>query len=218
MVNKIISFSAKEHYPRPLLVYADLNLQADPAPIVYKTIYGRNGELSYLASDNNPNPVPITDLLLGNIEGTEDESETANGIGEKILLFDENDIKNDESSRYNEEQRKKAHFKLEKNINVNAIKQSIKNIFSWTPGERIINPEFGSKLRSYLYNGITTYNVDAIIAEVQKNFSDWEPRAQLVSVRNISTVSDTEDNTVQIEIIYSIPSLSPEQYSYVVEA
>ena len=48
--------------------------------------------------------------------------------------------------------------KVDKLVNVNAIKNSLHNIFSWTPGERILNPEFGSKLRKLLYEGITDFN------------------------------------------------------------
>jgi len=47
---------------------------------------------------------------------------------------------------------------IDKNIDERAIKTSLYNIFSWAPGERVINPEFGSKLMKYLYNGITATN------------------------------------------------------------
>jgi len=46
-------------------------------------------------------------------------------------------------------------WKVEKNVNVKAIFDSLHNIFTWTPGERILLPEFGSRLRSLLYEGIT---------------------------------------------------------------
>lgn len=38
-------------------------------------------------------------------------------------------------------------YKIAKSINVNAVKQSVHNIFSWMLGERILNPEFGTNLR-----------------------------------------------------------------------
>ena len=66
--------------------------------------------------------------------------------------------------------------KLQKLVNVNAIKNSIHNIFSWTPGERILNPEFGSNLRKLLYEGITDFNQEQIIAEIRHSVSQWEPR------------------------------------------
>ena len=45
-------------------------------------------------------------------------------------------------------------YKIARNINVKAVQQAVHNIFSWLPGERIINPEFGTNLRRYLYEGI----------------------------------------------------------------
>lgn len=46
-------------------------------------------------------------------------------------------------------------LKVNKSVNVQAIKNSLKNIFTWIPGERILLPEFGSKLHMLLYEGIT---------------------------------------------------------------
>lgn len=55
------------------------------------------------------------------------------------------------------------------------------------------------------------------MAEIQKCITQWEPRVQLVRVVDTSTVNDTENNTVKIDIIYIIPSLSFEQYIYTYE-
>jgi hypothetical protein len=118
---------------------------------------------------------------------------------------------------FNNNNRKKANYKLEKNVNAVAVKRAIHNIFAWMPGQRILNPSFGSNLRKYLYEGITEYNTEQIMSEIQKCFLDWEPRAKVERVVDISSVSDTEHNTVRIEIVYSIPSLSIEQFSYVYE-
>lgn len=107
-----------------------------------------------------------------------------------------------------------AKYKLEKNINVKAVQDSLHNIFTWIPGERILNPEFGSNLYRYLYAGITDFNAEQIMAEIRRCISELEPRVQLEQVKNISTIDDTENNTVHLEIIYSIPSLNSEQYSY----
>ena len=47
--------------------------------------------------------------------------------------------------------------------------------------------------------------------------TEWEPRARVDRVIDMSQVSDHEDNTVKLEIIYSIPSLTNEQFSYTYE-
>lgn len=105
-------------------------------------------------------------------------------------------------------------WKIDKSINVKAVFNSLRNIFTWIPGERIILPEFGSRLRSLLYEGITPMTVEAIAAEIRGCISEWEPRVSIVEIRNVSTVDDTEDNTIHLEVVFVIPSLSDEQYTY----
>lgn len=106
------------------------------------------------------------------------------------------------------------HWKIEKNVNVKAIFDSLRNIFTWNRGERILLPEFGSKLHTLLYEGITPVTEEAIMAEIRMCVSEWEPRVQIVSVVNASTIDDTEDNTIHIQVIFTIPSLGDEQYAY----
>lgn len=105
-------------------------------------------------------------------------------------------------------------WRVSKLVNVKAVQSSIHHIFTWTPGERIINPEFGNRLKVYLYEGITDYNVEQIKSEIRSCVSKWEPRAHILEINDVSTIDDTEDNTVHLEIIYTIPDLSDEQFTY----
>ena len=105
-------------------------------------------------------------------------------------------------------------FRVSKSVNVQAIRNSLRNIFTWIPGERILLPEFGSRLHMLLYEGITPMTEERIIAEIRSNVSEWEPRVQIVDIRNVSTTDDTEGNTIAIDIVFTIPSLSEEQYIY----
>jgi hypothetical protein len=45
-------------------------------------------------------------------------------------------------------------YKIDHLINIYAIRNSLHNIFTWRPGERVLNPEFGSRLYQLLYEGI----------------------------------------------------------------
>lgn len=103
---------------------------------------------------------------------------------------------------------------ITKDVNVKAVFNSIRNIFTWVPGERVLLPEFGSNLRKYLYEQITPTNIERIISEIQSVCLRWEPRVNIVNVVNVGTVDDTEDNTVRLDIVFTIPSLSNEQYNY----
>ena len=89
------------------------------------------------------------------------------GSGENIYKIDDEIIgmKKDESKDITKKYKKDdadpelagktASYKVEKSLNVKAIFNSLRNIFTWIPGERILLPEFGSRLRSLLYEGIT---------------------------------------------------------------
>lgn len=105
-------------------------------------------------------------------------------------------------------------WRISKLVNVKAVQNSLKNIFSWIPGERILNPEFGTKLRQYLYQGITPETSEQIMAEIRHCVSEWEPRVNIVKVIDASSVDDHEDNTIHLEIIYTIPELSDDEYNY----
>ena len=103
---------------------------------------------------------------------------------------------------------------IDKLVNVNAIRNSLDNIFSWTPGERILNPEFGTNLRKLLYEGITDFNVEQIVAEIKHAVAQWEPRVQVANIVDVSTTEDHENNIVHLKVIYTIPSLSDQQFAY----
>lgn len=99
-------------------------------------------------------------------------------------------------------------------MNVKAVFNSLANIFTWKRGERILNPDFGSRLQLYLYEGLTEANREQIVAEVRGICLKWEPRINVVRVTPVRDVSIDEDNTVQLDIVFTIPSLSDKQYQY----
>ena len=76
------------------------------------------------------------------------------------------------------------------------------------PGERILLPEFGSNLRLLLYEGITDFNVEQIVAEIRHAVAQWEPRVQVENIVDVSTIEDHENNNVHLKVIYTIPGLS----------
>ena len=107
-----------------------------------------------------------------------------------------------------------GNFKISKDVNVKAVFNSLHNIFTWIPGENILYPDFGSRLRKMLYEQITEYNVEQIVAEIRGVVLKYEPRVNIIKVVNVSDINDTENNTVRLDIIFTIPSLGNEQYNY----
>jgi phage baseplate assembly protein W len=105
-------------------------------------------------------------------------------------------------------------FFLLNDININAIFNSIYNIFTWIQGERILNPDFGSKLHTYLYEGITEENKEAIAAEIRGVCVKYEPRINVVDIIPVNDIDDQENNTVRLDIKFEIPGLTDEQFRY----
>ena len=95
---------------------------------------------------------------------------------------------NTEIAKYNIEARKKSNYKLQKNINVKAVQRAIHNIFNWIPGQRVLFQEFETRLRTFLYEGITNFNKEQIIAEINRCISEWEPRARIDNIIDVSDV------------------------------
>lgn len=105
-------------------------------------------------------------------------------------------------------------YKLSKLVNVDAVYNSLRNLFTWVPGERILDPSYGSDLRTYLYQGITDVTSKQIVAEINRAIGMWEPRVSVEKVVDMTTDEDRENNIIQIDIVFSIPSLSREQFHY----
>lgn len=109
---------------------------------------------------------------------------------------------------------KSKRYSTKQLIDINAVANSLNNIFSWTPGERVLDPEFGTNLRKVLFEGITAQNSELIRAEVRNAISKYEPRIQIQDIYDISTTDDTENNTVQMRIVYSVPTLPGQLFTY----
>ena len=82
-----------------------------------------------------------------------------------------------------------------------AIKTNIINYFLTGRGERYLNPEFGSNIRTYLFDQITSDTRDILYFEVQRGLAEWFPSVDLVDV---GVQVDQDNNAVLLEIRYSI--------------
>ncbi len=108
---------------------------------------------------------------------------------------------------------RKPHFRISRNEDVDAVKGCIRNIFTWTPGERILDPEFGNRVRFYLYEQMTTYDEEAVIAEIRKAIAKYEPRARLDAIERVGDINDKENNTVRLKVTYHVLGL-PQNQTY----
>jgi len=90
------------------------------------------------------------------------------------------------------------------NYDIVAIKASLKNIFNFRLGQRILDPKFGNILYLYLYepiNDITLNNIEQDILNMLK----YEPRINVVSIKVTPLMDDSQ---LDIEVQYIIPTLN----------
>jgi uncharacterized protein len=63
------------------------------------------------------------------------------------------------------------------------LEQSMRLILTTYPGERVKRPEFGSRLRDYVFAPTTPDVLAEMAAVVRTALERWEPRADIVDVR-----------------------------------
>lgn len=82
------------------------------------------------------------------------------------------------------------------------IEQAMRLILSTYPGERPMRPNFGSRLRDFIFDGATWENAIAIAAEVRASLLQWEPRANVADVLVAPEAADP--GVLMIDIVYTV--------------
>ena len=85
-----------------------------------------------------------------------------------------------------------------------AVINSVKNILTTTPGQKLLNPTLGLDFRSYLFEPVNSTTSYFLAQFIVSNLGMQEPRVQLESV-SIEGIED--QNQYDIEIKYGIPKL-----------
>ena len=90
-------------------------------------------------------------------------------------------------------------YKLTKNTSgtikkvedIDSVKQSIKIILSTSLGERIMEPDFGSRLRNLLFEQMDDITTILIELEIQETIEKWEDRAV---INNVNVIPNYDNN------------------------
>jgi len=84
-----------------------------------------------------------------------------------------------------------------------AVKNNLVNYLLTNPGERIQNPTFGAGLREYIFTQIETGNFDFIKKDLQtKRNANYNK----IRLEEINVFQNENENTININIDYSIPN------------
>ena len=82
-----------------------------------------------------------------------------------------------------------------------AIKQAIVSLLLTNKGERLMNPRYGSDIRSYLFEPMDYGTANQIKNNIRDTIETFEPR---IRVLRISATPNFDDNGFDVEMTYEI--------------
>ena len=82
------------------------------------------------------------------------------------------------------------------------LEEAMRIILLTYPGERPMRPEFGSRLRDFVFRETTPAMYSALAHEVRTSIGRWEPRVDVKDVRVIA--DDSDRSTVYVDIQYTV--------------
>ena len=82
-----------------------------------------------------------------------------------------------------------------------AIKQAIVNLLLTNKGERPFNYDYGSDIRSYLFEPLDFGTAQQIQSNIEYSISNWEPR---IDILELNVIPNFDDNGFDVELTYVI--------------
>ena len=82
-----------------------------------------------------------------------------------------------------------------------AIKQAIVNLLLTNKGERPFNPDYGSDIRSYLFEPLDFATAGQIDLSIRNTIAEFEPR---ISILSLETYPSYDTNSFNAEMKYVI--------------
>lgn len=90
---------------------------------------------------------------------------------------------------------------LTRTFNDDAVKRSIRNILLTNRGEKLMNPQFGSDIRSLLFENMTPVTESLLKDYVANAISNYEPRANIIAI-NVTALYDYD--AYAITVVFSV--------------
>lgn len=82
-----------------------------------------------------------------------------------------------------------------------AIRNNLINYFMTEPGEIPLNPSFGGGLRSFIFEQITSNNLDFLKERIQTQLEQYFPD---ILIGNLDILRQEDNNQITISLTYSI--------------
>ncbi len=104
---------------------------------------------------------------------------------------------------------------IEISYDLNAIKNSIVNLFNTTPGYRLLLPDYGCDLRQFVFEPISESTAYRIGRTIRTNIEKWEPR---IILDNIGIDAYEDENKYEILLKIIVPLFSGQQNRIIIPA
>jgi phage baseplate assembly protein W len=89
------------------------------------------------------------------------------------------------------------------------IKSNLVNLLLTDIGERVMNPAFGTNLRRFIFEGITTTNTELLKENIVNSVSIYIPE---ITIQNITITPNIDYNLISLSIDYLLNiSNTPDQ-------
>ena len=94
---------------------------------------------------------------------------------------------------------------LNTSVNFEAIKNSLINLITTFPGQKILNPEFGMNFGDLLFLPVSKARATVIGETINNTFVGFEPRIQ---ISFIEVIADIEQQVYELNIEINIPEFN----------
>jgi len=84
------------------------------------------------------------------------------------------------------------------------VDQAIRIILGTDQGERLMRPDFGAGLRSFVFGPLSQTTIQRVQTRVEESLVRWEPRIDVLSV--VVTIATPERNKLLIAVTYRVRS------------
>ena len=81
--------------------------------------------------------------------------------------------------------------------------QHLKMIVLTSPGERVMDPDFGVGIRNYLFEQETPLLTNEVRSRIKKQVDRYSP---FIKIIKINTSIDSDSGLMSLEIMYAVPS------------
>lgn len=88
-----------------------------------------------------------------------------------------------------------------KKTDINAIRQSLRNLLFTMPGERPFQPYLGTELYRLLFEPMDPITISALDQTIERTIQNYEPR---IDLQMIQLIPSPDQNSVDINIFFRV--------------